>query len=522
MSSFTASGNSRKRGAGEVGPSSSSSTAARSPNKRGGAGGPGSSARKQVGEESLEDLVFEDPFEDEWGSSSEDDEGKGVGKNAGADVGADDVVMQEGSSSASVAMSSAGTDAKSSASAPAIWRGNPDDLAEGEELDFDESTYITYHAMRTQWPCLSFDIIRDRLGSGRKKFPLTTYLVAGTQADRPDKNEVLVMKMGDLHKTQNKSRDEETDEGFNMDSDVEEDDVDSDPYLLTQSVPHNGGVNRIRSMPQAPHVVATWSETASVHVWNLEQKLAALEGAVGFSSSSVKSSDGKHGGATDTNAPAYTYTGHSDEGYAMAWSHVKAGRMVTGDCRNGIFLWDAAGSSGAATFNVDAVPFVGHQGSVEDLQWSWTESNVFASCSADRSVRIFDTRRHASSMLAVEGAHSEDVNVISWNPLVGFLLASGSDDGSFKIWDLRKFERDSPVAHFKFHRAPITSIEWSSSEDSVIATASADHTCIVWDMSLEVSVFLVPCLKSCQRCELLSNSLCFMGLLESLIFGFFF
>jgi ribosome assembly protein RRB1 len=329
--------------------------------------------------------------------------------------------------------------------------------------------------MRTQWPCLSFDIIRDRLGTGRKKFPLTTYLVAGTQADRPDRNEVLVMKMGDLHKTQNRSR-EEDDDGFNMESDDDDDDVDGDPYLLTQSVPHNGGVNRIRSMPQAPHVVATWSETSDVHVWNLEHKLAALDGPAGVTAASK---------GTGADAPAFTYTGHSDEGYAMAWSPVKAGRMVTGDCRNGIFLWDAAGSSGAASFAVDAVPFVGHQGSVEDLQWSHTEENVFASCSADRSVRIFDTRRHASSMLAIEGAHSEDVNVISWNPLVGFLLASGSDDGSFKIWDLRKFEKESPVAHFKFHRAPITSIEWSNDEDSVIATSSADHTCIVWDMSLE-------------------------------------
>ena len=146
----------------------------------------------------------------------------------------------------------------------------------------------------------------------------------------------------------------------------------------------------------------------------------------------------------------------------------------------------------AATWQVDAAPFVGHTASVEDLQWSHTEENVFASCSADRSVRIFDTRRRGASMLQVEEAHTEDVNVISWNPLVGFLLASGSDDGAFKIWDLRKFQADAPVAHFKFHQAPVTSIEWSGAEDSVLATGSADHSCIVWDMSLEVS-FLLLC-----------------------------
>ena len=82
--------------------------------------------------------------------------------------------------------------------------------------------------------------------------------------------------------------------------------------------------------------------------------------------------------------------------------------------------------------------YVGHTSSIEDIQWSHTEENVFAACSADCSVRIFDVRRKANSMLCIEGAHTQDVNVISWNPLVGFLLASGSDDGGFKIWDLRK------------------------------------------------------------------------------------
>jgi WD40 repeat protein len=36
-------------------------------------------------------------------------------------------------------------------------------------------------------------------------------------------------------------------------------------------------------------------------------------------------------------------------------------------------------------------------------------------------------------------AHDSDVNVISWNSLVTYMLASGADDGAVRIWDLRSF-----------------------------------------------------------------------------------
>lgn len=40
------------------------------------------------------------------------------------------------------------------------------------------------------WPALSFDIVPDDLGDKRSTFPLTTYLVAGTQAGQTHQNKV--------------------------------------------------------------------------------------------------------------------------------------------------------------------------------------------------------------------------------------------------------------------------------------------------------------------------------------------
>lgn len=57
------------------------------------------------------------------------------------------------------------------------------------------------------------------------------------------------------------------------------------------------------------------------------------------------------------------------------------------------------------------------------------EETVFASCSVDKSIRIWDTRERSKSMITVPDAHSCDVNVISWNRLVAYMLCSGADDG---------------------------------------------------------------------------------------------
>ena len=75
-------------------------------------------------------------------------------------------------------------------------------LEKDEILEPDDSVYIMRHTMNVNWPCLSFDILRDNLGDGRQRYPATVYLVSGTQADVPKNNEISVYKMSSLHRTQ--------------------------------------------------------------------------------------------------------------------------------------------------------------------------------------------------------------------------------------------------------------------------------------------------------------------------------
>jgi ribosome assembly protein RRB1 len=399
---------------------------------------------------SKEDLVFEDPFGDEM-----IDEGKEMEDAAG------DEVMGEGGG-ADDAMGDAQEDGTSR-----VWRPGTDKLEEGEYLDYDSRAYTCYHRMQTEWSCLSFDFVRDKLGDQRKKFPATAYMVAGTQAAQANKNQLSVMKLFDLHKTHKDGVEDEDDDDDDMEDD--DDDLDDDASLEVRSIKHQGGVNRIRSMPQQSNIVATWADTGKVHVWDIKNQLAAL--------------DGPPPPGTTPNTPAiFTYEGHRDEGFAMDWSGVSKARMVTGDCskEGNINLWQPRESD----WMVDQNAFQGHTDSVEDLQWSPTEENVFISCSSDKTVRVWDVRRKTQCMIDIV-AHTADVNVISWNTSVAYLLVSGSDDGSFKIWDLRNFKADKPVANFNWHRAPITSVEWHPHDESTLAVAGADNQITIWDLSLE-------------------------------------
>ena len=157
--------------------------------------------------------------------------------------------------------------------------------------------------------------------------------------------------------------------------------------------------------------------------------------------------------------PFFVYSGHSAEGYAIDWSRVTPGRLATADRDGNVHVWDAthpverddvvpppashggrAGKAGRGNpwcnSSFVVTPTYSAHGdnldtpSVEDLQWSPTESTVLASGECGGYVRIYDVRCPGRAMISNRvHANGSDVNVISWNGLVGNLLASGGDDG---------------------------------------------------------------------------------------------
>lgn len=351
-------------------------------------------------------------------------------------------------------------------------------LEEGEELVCDESAYVMLHQASTGAPCLSFDIIPDELGECREKYPLTAYMVAGTQASRTHVNNLIVMKMHNLHKTQ--EDEDQDDEDEELDDDEDEDlgnEVAKKPHMTCALIKHQGCVNRVRASKLGNSVfAASWSELGRVNIWDLTKQLQAVE-----DDQLLKQYEQELANAGVK--PVFTFAGHQQEGFAMDWSSVAQGVLATGDCKRAIHIWSPLEGG---SWKVDQRPLVGHIESVEDLQWSPNEKSVLASCSVDKTIRIWDCRAAPQNacMLTCENAHESDINVISWNHTEPF-IASGGDDGFLHIWDLRQFQTKKPIATFKHHTDHITTLEWNPRDATVLASGGDDDQIALWDLAVE-------------------------------------
>lgn len=61
----------------------------------------------------------------------------------------------------------------------------------------------------------------------------------------------------------------------------------------------------------------------------------------------------------------------------------------------------------------------------------------------------------------------------------------GGDDGFLHVWDLRTFQQKTPLATFKHHTEPVTTVEWHPTDSAVFASGGGDNQIALWDLSVE-------------------------------------
>ncbi|KAI3647184.1 hypothetical protein MP228_007405 [Amoeboaphelidium protococcarum] len=154
---------------------------------------------------------------------------------------------------------------------------------------------------------------------------------------------------------------------------------------------------------------------------------------------------------------------HNGPIFSVKWS-LDGQTLLTGGFDSVVCAWNS--SSGKLLKKFD-----GHSAPV--LEIDWRDSDMFASCSTDKTIRIESL---SSGDVQVLKSHQKEINEIQWNNQKD-LLASCSDDATAKIWSL---SQNTPIQSLNGHEKEIYSIEWSPTANDQLATASFDHTVKIW------------------------------------------
>ncbi|XP_069112320.1 GATOR2 complex protein WDR59-like isoform X6 [Argopecten irradians] len=120
----------------------------------------------------------------------------------------------------------------------------------------------------------------------------------------------------------------------------------------------------------------------------------------------------------------------------------------------------------------------GHTRTVSDIDWSPFDVNVIASCSVDTFTHLWDVReprKPQSSFQTVAGASQ-----VMWNKIQTNLFAT-THEGDVRIWDPRK--GNSPLTYIAAHLSKIHGLDWSPHNENCLATASQDGSVKFWDVT---------------------------------------
>eukprot|EP00792_Barthelona_sp_PAP020_P008644 TRINITY_DN3234_c0_g1_i2.p1 TRINITY_DN3234_c0_g1~~TRINITY_DN3234_c0_g1_i2.p1 ORF type:complete len:489 (-),score=168.17 TRINITY_DN3234_c0_g1_i2:85-1551(-) len=314
-------------------------------------------------------------------------------------------------------------------------------------LDYDPAYYDFYHRFNVGWPCLSFDILPDDKGAHRIEFPLEFYMVTGTQADGKSENSIIILEVSEILSTHPNEYEDLADN--------------HDPSLKTLQIPVPGVVNRIRACPSKPSLIAAWITNTSgsnLAIWDISEHIDKL-------------SEDNH---LEEIPPIYVYESPV-EGYALAWADEN---LLSGDCHGQIVLHTLTKDGFEAVQSYE-----GHSSSVEDICFSPSNNEFFASVGCDKAIVLWNLKSSQQTLSVRSEAHDGDINVFDWNSSIPNLIVTGGDDGIIKVWDLNDMTR--PSFEFDFNEGhPITSIRWNPNDATCFAASSDNGTVTIWDIDL--------------------------------------
>lgn len=155
------------------------------------------------------------------------------------------------------------------------------------------------------------------------------------------------------------------------------------------------------------------------------------------------------------------------------WNEIEPRRIGTSSIDTTCTIWDIEKG-------VVETQLIAHDKEVYDIAWG--EARVFASVSADGSVRIFDLRDKEHSTIIYESPQPDTPLLrLAWNKQdLRYMATILMDSNKVVILDIRS--PTMPVAELERHKGSVNAIAWAPQSYRHICSAGDDSQALIWEL----------------------------------------
>lgn len=167
----------------------------------------------------------------------------------------------------------------------------------------------------------------------------------------------------------------------------------------------------------------------------------------------------------------------------VKWSHGQFSNYIAAAATNGkVVLYDLNRPG------IEIARLHEHHRQVHCLSISPFLGFMLLSGSQDATVRLWDLRDTRSEVMICHSrqkfmGQSDGIRDVSWSPKDGVEFAFGTDNGVVQAWDYRNAK--SPKVRINAHEKACTAIDWHP-DGTHLLSASQDKTVSVWDVSTSI------------------------------------
>ncbi|KAG7810850.1 hypothetical protein KL921_002478 [Ogataea angusta] len=261
---------------------------------------------------------------------------------------------------------------------------------------------------------------------------------------------------------------------------------------LVQKIPHRGEINRARYMPQNPDLIATITNKGHLYMFDRTKKPNnftedEIDDSDDFSDIKLEFHQCEGWGLDWNRYKEGELASGSSDGTIALWDVTKfkkntPDRKSAPTTATGLEIQKRKYKTSTLRPTKTAAA---HDYGVNCLEYLYFHQNLIGTVGDDKKLKIFDTRAHMSCVK--EGTLSDSpINVVAFSRVNEFGCAIGTETGNISLHDLRHLEAPVRIVN-KSHNGALTCASWNPDNGSLLATGSSDGTVKLWDWSCDPS-----------------------------------